>query len=219
MAIRFIYVSFFVLQMFSHAVAQEHSIRSVDDLSNASVLLYQPISSDSAKTGTGNIIVANHKYFILTAAHVVEGFNLRGKIGFHLSGDKPRLSVDAFVSAFKQQNTKDGDAYFFSMMMYVMHEYGHFGDHVSNNDWTSGEVDKDDPSTKQLARSSDTKLPIQMATSPAQHRGADIDNAILFGRFDAGSPVSYLNNGLPSQSTLHTIKNSKAYLQWLAQKK
>jgi len=90
---RFTSLIIIVFAVFSRVDGQENPIRSIDDLSNTSVLLYQPITKDSAKTGTGNIIVASHKYFILTAAHVIEGFNPLAKVVFHLPGDKP-LPVD-----------------------------------------------------------------------------------------------------------------------------
>ncbi|WP_431216961.1 hypothetical protein ACQ86N_21855 [Puia sp. P3] len=72
------------------------------------------------------------------------------------------MNIADFIYGYKQKDTKDGDVYFFSLMMYVMHEYGHYGDHVTNNGKSSGEggTGKDE-----LAESTDRKVPIQLRTS------------------------------------------------------
>jgi hypothetical protein len=57
-----------------------------------------------------------------------------------------------------------------------MHEYGHFGDKKTNNGYNSGQSPKN---TGDLDYSSDVVPPFQAATSPAGHRGSDVDNFIL----------------------------------------
>jgi RHS repeat-associated protein len=126
------------------------------------------------------------------------------------------LSITDFVYAYKQKDKEDGDVYFFSLMMYVMHEYGHYGDKVSNNGKTSGE---DGKGNDELMTSSDTKAPLQMAKSPARHRGTDIDNAVLTGGMDNQTRVATQATGEMSEDVIGVIKNSKRYLQWLSKRK
>jgi len=62
-----------------------------DQLSNATVLLYQPINDTTGKTGSGTIISHENRYFLLTANHIANIMNNNAKIVFRLTGDKPGI--------------------------------------------------------------------------------------------------------------------------------
>jgi RHS repeat-associated protein len=76
----------------------------------------------------------------------------------------------------KPAEKEEANIYFFGTMEYIMHEYGHFGDKKTNNGYNSGQSPKN---TGDLDYSSDVVPPFQAATSPAGHRGSDVDNFIL----------------------------------------
>ncbi len=59
-----------------------------EQLSNSTVMLYQPLNSDSAKIGTGTIITNGDRYFILTASHIVKILKNNAMVVFHYTGDK-----------------------------------------------------------------------------------------------------------------------------------
>lgn len=114
-----------------------------------------------------------------------------------------------------QRKSEDANAFYFSSMMYIMHEYGHYGDKETNSGLLSGQRPVDNPG---LPRSPDNTLPIQFATSASGHRGSDVDNAILFGGLRSDIPFATGYNGQIDWDVIKLIKDSNAYKTWLLNK-
>lgn len=127
------------------------------------------------------------------------------------------LSVKDFVTAFN--NIKDGkskndaDLYMFSTMIYVMHEYGHFGDKKTNNGVNSGQWPKE---INDLDESSDKVVPYQRPKSVTGHRGTDIDMMILYGniRHDGVGQSATDEFGRLTGSDRNRIINSQRFKRW-----
>lgn len=70
-----------------------------DQLSYATILLYQSIDDTSGNIGTGTIISLDSRYFILTANHVAQRLLDNSKIIFRMKGDKPKIyNLKLFMS-------------------------------------------------------------------------------------------------------------------------
>lgn len=67
------------------------SLWTQDQLSNATVLLFQPVNDTTGNSGSGTIIYYNDRYFLLTASHVSSELRENAKIIFRLNGDKPGI--------------------------------------------------------------------------------------------------------------------------------
>jgi hypothetical protein len=102
-------------------------------------------------------------------------------------------------------------------MMYVMHEYGHYGHKKTNKGNRSGEGIK---TADDQLESSDSKPPIQRKTSPANERGGDIDNWILYGSYRQKNPQisRKITTGVMDEVTKMQIKNSNRYKKWLSKR-
>jgi hypothetical protein len=58
-----------------------------DQVSNATVLLYQP----KGDSGSGTVIVKSSRFYLLTASHVAKGLKNDSKVILRLKGDKPGI--------------------------------------------------------------------------------------------------------------------------------
>jgi hypothetical protein len=67
------------------------SLWTQDELSNATVLLFQKINDTTSSSGSGTIISISSRYFLLTANHVAKELKESAKIIFRLAGDKPGI--------------------------------------------------------------------------------------------------------------------------------
>ena len=128
------------------------------------------------------------------------------------------LNIGDFAYAFNKtkESKEEGDLYFFSTMMYVMHEFGHYGDKKTNKGVNSGAS----PAVNgDLKESSDKKEPFQTPKSEAQHRGTDVDNAVLYGTLKKGTPVSPNFDGSLTSHDRARILNSNRYKKWASKRK
>ncbi len=128
------------------------------------------------------------------------------------------LNINDFVIGFTQATKKanEADLYLFSNMMYVMHEYGHYGDKKTNNGSNSGQGVKN---STDLEESSDKTKPIQSKRSPSLHRGTDVDNAVLYGEYRNTIPIAPYDNGVLTPFDKMNISTSSRYKNWLQRKK
>jgi RHS repeat-associated protein len=129
------------------------------------------------------------------------------------------LNIADFTVGFNESTKKsnEADLYLFSNMMYVMHEYGHYGDKKTNNGVNSGQGGAKNKGD--LEESSDKTMPIQTKRSPALHRGSDVDNAVLYGEYRNATPIAPYENGTLSATDKRNILTSNRYKNWLNRKK
>jgi len=88
---------FFILFLLSGGMVSPRGAQAkdplwdLDQVSNATVLLYQQITNSSARIGSGTIIARSGRYYILTASHVAKELQNNAKVVFRLKGDKPGI--------------------------------------------------------------------------------------------------------------------------------
>lgn len=70
---------------------RKESLWTQDEISNATVLLYQQTSDTTSKIGTGTIVYSNERYFLLTASHIAIILQNTSKIVFQLENNKPAI--------------------------------------------------------------------------------------------------------------------------------
>lgn len=75
-----------------------------DQIANATVLLYQEISTNSGKVGSGTVIIRNGRHYILTASHHAKELKSDAKVIFRLKGDKP--GIFNLLSITKDRSSK-----------------------------------------------------------------------------------------------------------------
>jgi RHS repeat-associated protein len=128
------------------------------------------------------------------------------------------LNINDFAFGFTKSLEKNSESelYLFSNMMYVMHEYGHYGDKKTNNGSNSGQgiLNNND-----LEESSDKTKPLQSKRSPALHRGSDVDNAVLYGEYRNTVPITPNVDGSLTATDKRNISTSTRYKNWLKRKK
>jgi hypothetical protein len=71
--------------------AQTDSLKTEDELSDCTVMLYQQMTDTTSNSGSGTLISIRDQYYILTASHVAQLLKDNSKIIFRLSGDKPGI--------------------------------------------------------------------------------------------------------------------------------
>jgi RHS repeat-associated protein len=122
------------------------------------------------------------------------------------------LNIADFVTGFNTQkeNKTEGEVYTYSNMMYVMHEYAHYGDRKTNNGNISGQNDKES-----LVASKDKIPPYQSPKSYSNHRGSDVDNVILYGEMRKFPPlIGPTKEGVLSPREKSIISNTKRFKKW-----
>ena len=62
-----------------------------DQLSNVTVMLYQPESDTSGLIGSGTIVSGDSLFYIFTASHVARVMDRNAKVIFRMPGDKPGI--------------------------------------------------------------------------------------------------------------------------------
>jgi len=127
------------------------------------------------------------------------------------------LNIQDFAFAFNKskENKEEGNIYLYATMMYVMHEFGHFGDKKSNNGVNSGQFPL---GNGDLAESSDIIPPLQIRKSRAEHRGSDVDNAVLYGGLINKTSMYSLEGGQLPSEVIKIIENSNLYKKWVSKR-
>lgn len=88
--LRLISFIFFLFVVNSFAIAQVgNSLWNQEQISNITILLYQPQVDTSGVIGSGTIVNHQGKYYLLTAGHVAKEMKNDAKLVFRLNGDKP----------------------------------------------------------------------------------------------------------------------------------
>lgn len=131
------------------------------------------------------------------------------------------LSAKDFAYAYnvsKKSDKKETDMYTFSLMMYVMHEYGHFGDKKTNGGVNSGQTGAVSPD---LEKSSDKVKPIQWPKAVTGHRGSDIDMMVIYGYIPKTGHTLYstAEDGSIPNAERQMLLKSKTFQKWSSMQK
>jgi RHS repeat-associated protein len=88
-----------------------------------------------------------------------------------------------------------------SGLLYIIHEFCHYGDKVTNNNKSTGQSYAPEPGKQEFAN----------APNQSKHRGADIESFILTGLFSGGETATN-QDGTIDEESQNRIKNSRIFL-------